>query len=119
MVVFWLATAISIILCLVISFQIKQFGVGEAFKLIMFFFSSTSVILEILKWPLGKRKIDNSKGLARFVFGDSEGSFSEHHLIYRESIFNAKKGKEAFIVWSSFIFSLFFLGFSLYLLFFD
>jgi hypothetical protein len=75
--------------------------------------------MEILKWPLGKRKNDNSKGLAHFVFGDSEDLSEEKHLFYRESIISAKTTREKKVVWIAFVLCLVFLVLSIYSLFFD
>jgi hypothetical protein len=112
--IFWSAIIIAAGLSTILSFQINDHGVSYVFQIILFFISSTGVLIEIFKWPLGKRKIDNSKGFARFIFGDVEDSFGEHHLFLRESVLSAKKGRGYLVVWIYFLFFLLFLGLSLF-----
>ena len=116
MLVFWLALLISLGLSLLISFRIDNIKGWDIFWIIFFFGNSAYVITEILKWPLGKRKIDNSKGLSKYIFRDAAESWWEHPFFSpRESILNVK-GKGTYVVWASFLVSFFFSLMALYYL---
>jgi hypothetical protein len=119
MIIFWLAFIISTGLTIFIFFQVENVNVGDIFSLIMFFLGSVYIIVEILKWPLGKRKIDNSGRIASHILGDTGDTWWGPIILPRESIISAKKGREALTVWWGFIFSLFLLGSSIYSLFFE
>jgi len=115
----WTAIIISALLSMIISFQIDEIGASDIFYLVWFFILSIFVIVEMLKWPLGKRKIDNSRGLASYIFGDADGYSDWGFRIFpRESIFSIK-GKGTYWVWWEFLFSLFWAGLCLYQLFGD
>ena len=102
----WAAIIIAAALTVFISFQIDDISIKQIINLSGFFILSILIIVEILKWPLGKRMIDNSKGLASYVFGDTSSGISWGYNIFtRESIISIK-GKGTFGVRASFIASL-------------
>jgi hypothetical protein len=108
MSIFLLAFMISAILSVFISFQIDNIGGWDIFWIVIFFYSSLYVFVELFKWPFGKRKINNSKGLAKYIFGTASDSFWEHpYFSPRESIININ-GKGTYVVWAGFIGTLFF-----------
>ena len=87
------------------------------FIAVIFFLSSFYAIVEILKWPLGKREIDNSKGLAKYIYGEASEDFWVHpYFLPKESIINIE-GKGSWAVWAGFIVALFLLALSLWELF--
>jgi hypothetical protein len=107
MIIFLLATIISITISILISFHIDNIGSRDIFILIFLFYCILYATLEILKWPFGKRKIDNSKGLARYIYGEAANSwYKRPYFSPRESIINIK-GKGSYAVWVGFIGSLF------------
>lgn len=107
MLIFWIAIIISALLSVYISFQIESIDGLDISWIAVFFYTSLYAIIEILKWPLGKRKIDNSKGLAKYIYGEaSESRWVHPYFSPRESIINVK-GKGSYAVWSCFIGALF------------
>jgi hypothetical protein len=111
--IFWVAFVLSILLCIFVIYQINNFGGKDYFLIFIFFYSSLYAILEILKWPYGKRKIDNTTGFAKYIYGEAAESYWERpYFSPRESIINIR-GKGTSNVWVSFICSLGFIALSL------
>jgi len=69
--------------------------------IVLFIYSATYFFVEIYKLSFGKKTIDDSKGLAKFLF-------FRLGMFYKESILNAK-GKKLFYAWLAFLFSIAFL----------
>ena len=111
-IIFWLAIVISAAITTFMSFLIENINVGDIFALVMFFFASGYILVEIFKWPLGKRKIDNSGRIASRVFGDAEDTWWWPTMFARESIISAKKGEKPRL-FGAFIISIAFLGLSI------
>jgi hypothetical protein len=117
-IIFWAAILISATLSLLVSFQADYIGGWHILGIISFFGSALGIMVEMLKWPLGKQKIDDTGKLSQHLFGDIRDSIlGWPSLFHRESIISAIKGREAWIVWKSFLSLLFMLGYSLIILF--
>jgi hypothetical protein len=110
---FWVALVFSILLCIFVILRVDNFSGFDYFCIFVFFYCSLYVLLEISKWPQGKRIVDNTKGIARYIFGEQDQSFwKKPYFSPRASIINVR-GEGAYNVRRSFIESLVFLAVSL------
>ena len=111
------AIVVSALLSVFISFQVEDIGGQHIINIVGFFLLSVFVLVEIFKWPLGKRMIDDSEGLASYIFRDADGRLEWGlGLFFRESIISVK-GKGKVKVWWNFLGSLIGSGFYLCVLF--
>jgi hypothetical protein len=114
LIIFSLAILVSAGLSVFIPFRVEGFGgTGDTILIILFFFSSNYAFFEIFKWPLGKRKIDNSSRLKSHLFGDIEDTWW-WSVFPRESVISAKTKKEIKVVWINFLYSLWFMSLTLW-----
>jgi hypothetical protein len=114
MINFWLALLISIGFTVLVSLKAENVGGVNILYIIVFFYGTLYVVVEILKWPFGKRKIDNSKGLARYIYKEAAVSwYKSPYFSPRESIINIT-GEGTYAVWAGFIGALFCIAIALY-----
>ena len=72
MYAFWIAIIVSAGISVFVAYQVDDISGLDIVYLILLFLLLMNVIVEILKWPLGKRVIDNSRGLASHIFKDAD-----------------------------------------------
>jgi hypothetical protein len=117
MIIFYLSLLVSLLLSVFVTLSVTTLDYADILPVLLFFLSSFSIVVEILKWPLGKRIIDNSKGLSKHIYKEAaELSYKHPFFLPRESIISVK-GDGIFAVWSVFIGSIIAVIVSLYYLF--
>lgn len=118
MLIFWIAIIISAISSVVVSFFVENINGLDIAWLLVFFYLSAYIIVELLKLLLGIRAIDDLRGLARYVYSSIDAPFLERNVFYRESLINVK-GRYAVRAWGAFLLSFVCVGLSLYRLLFS
>jgi hypothetical protein len=109
MIMFWSALTVSTLSSIFVWFQIPDVNGWDIVWIILFFIGSLGTALEIFKWPLGRKKIDNSKGLAKHIFGGTAGSWWDPPRVFpAESVISAQENGR-YSVWLFFINNLFFM----------
>jgi hypothetical protein len=65
---------------------------SSVMRTIIFTYSIMYLVVEIYKLSFGKKKIESSRGVAKFLFGENS-AFTQSGVFFKESILNTKGKK--------------------------